>query len=271
MGERVVPGASFAFGLFACVACGASSEPAATPLSDAAANDAPVTTPRPDGSADDAPDDTRDDAPDEPAPWDATILDAAANDTFGPDAFAPSAPQGDAAAGATQLCADVHAFSARCFSPGCAAAYDNLCATAIAPNVSAAFAQAVHACGATDPCQERLAPETSCTEPVLNAATPTAAQRTLAEDVCHGCDGVPSTVDHGLWCAGHSLPPGSTGRTLSTVLLSLSDAAAAQTYAANCIGKAVQAYPTDWLNCENEFENCVARQGPSRPAACSDW
>jgi hypothetical protein len=265
MGECLVPGASIAFGVFACIACGTSSEPAATPLSDAAAHDAPVTTatPTPDGSADDA--------HDEPAPLDATILDAAAHDAFAPDAFAPSAPQGDAAAGATQLCADVHAFSARCFSPGCAAAYDSLCATEIAPNVSAALAQAVHACGATELCRDRLAPETSCTEPVLNAVTPTAAQQTLAEDLCHACDGVPSIVDHGLWCAGHAVPPGSTGRTLSTVLLSLSDAAAARAYAADCIGKAVQAQPTDWLNCENEFENCVVRQGPQRPAACSDW
>jgi hypothetical protein len=249
-------------GVFACVACGTSPAPSAMPGSDAAAEDAPVAIAAPDGSADDG--------RDEAAP-DTTTHDAAAQDALGTDAFAPSVPQGDAAAEATQLCADVHAFVARCFSPGCAAAYDGLCATEIAPRVSAAYAQAVHACGATDPCSDRLSPETSCTEPVLNAFAPTAAQRTLADDLCHACDGVASIVDHGLWCAGHTVLPGSTGRTLSTVLLALSDKAAAQAYAADCIGTAVQAYPADWLNCENEFENCVARQGPARPAACSDW
>ena len=147
----------------------------------------------------------------------------------------------------------------------CAKALDDECTTAFAPLLSEAYAQALHQCFATDPCDEGLAPETLCKAQQLDTATPTAAQSALAEDFCRGCAGGPSTIDHGLWCAGHVLGPGSTGPMLSTTILELSDSAAARVYAADCIGKGVQAYPTDYNNCENGFENCVGDLYPSDP------
>lgn len=112
-------------------------------------------------------------------------------------------------------------------------------------------------------------PETSCLIPKLNAAAPTPAQRTLAEDFCQACARVPSTIDNGLWCVGQILAPGSTGRMLSTSLLELSDPQAAKVYAAGCIGEATQAFPKDYLNCENTFLNCLVATYSSGPASCA--
>jgi hypothetical protein len=205
-------------------------------------------------------------------PTNTTDPDAAHPGTTGAEGgsmFQPTAPSGTEAASADGLCPDFHTFVARCADAACTEAYDAVCAGTVAPALSAAYAAAFHHCVMTSSSCSDGSGETSCMEPLLDAAIPTPAQRTLADDFCQACAGVPSVVDNGLWCTGQALPPGSTGRTLSTTILKLSDAYAAKVYAAGCIQQAVAAYPTDYRNCDSTFENCVAAQFPQDPAACS--
>jgi hypothetical protein len=182
--------------------------------------------------------------------------------------FQPTAPSGTQAADANVFCADVHTYLTRCASASCAQAFDSACIGTWAPAESDAYADAFHHCVTTGTCSDASG-ESSCMVPLVNDASPTAAQRTLANDFCQACAGVLTILDNGLWCMGHALLPGSTGPMLSTTILGLSDAYAAKVYAAGCIQQAVAAYPTDYLNCDNTFENCVAAQYPADPAACS--
>jgi hypothetical protein len=221
----------------------AASNEGAPREGDAPASDAPV---------------SRDDGP-----------DGTSNDAASDAAFVPTPPTGDAGANASPFCADVVAFAMRCDSAACAQAIASECPGTLAPLVSEAYAQAAHQCEATDRCSDKLSPDTACMVPKLNAAPPTPAQRTLAEDFCQACARAPSTLDRGLWCLGHALLPGSTGRMLSTSLLELSDQNAAQVYSAGCIAMGTQAYPNDYNNCENVFLNCVAHTFPPDPAACA--
>jgi hypothetical protein len=244
-------------------ACGSSSGPP----SDSARPDASTTgTTSADATSDDA-------GFDGSSPTNPTNLADASGapgaEAGGGGPFQPTAPSGTAAANASALCADLHTFLTRCASASCTQAYDSTCVGALAPGESAAFAAAFHHCVMiASSCSDGTG-ETSCMVPLINAATPTPAQRTLADDFCQACARAPSVVDSGLFCMGEVTPPGSTGRTLSTAILRLSDAYAAKVYAAGCIQQAVAAYPTDYLNCDNTFENCVAAQYPPDPAACS--
>jgi hypothetical protein len=247
----------------ACAACSSSSGPP----SDSANRDASTPgTPSADAAAD-APSDTDASTATPTNQGDASGEPGAEAGTGGP--FQPTAPSGTAAASASGLCPDFHTFVARCADASCTQAYDAVCAGAVAPALSAAYAAAFHHCVMTSSSCSDGSGETSCMVPLLNAATPTPAQRTLADDFCEAFAGVPSVLDNGLWCMGHALPPGSTGRMLSVTLLKLSDAYAAKVYAAGCIQRAVAAYPTDYLNCDSTFENCVAAQYPEDPAACT--
>jgi len=242
------------------VGCGNSA--GSPPSSDDAGSDArassPATDPASDASAVESSVATGGDG----GPGEATSEDTGA-------AFQPTAPSGTEAADPGALCADVHTFLTRCASASCTQAYDITCASTVAPAESAAYAAAFHHCVMIASSCSDGSGETSCMVPLINAATPTPAQRTLADDFCQACARGPSILDNGLWCAGHELMPGSTGPMLSTAILRLSDAYAAKVYAAGCIQQAVAAYPTDYLNCDGTFENCVAAQYPADPAACS--
>jgi hypothetical protein len=258
------------------VACGgstsrSSSAPDATPST---ANDASQSSNAGDAGAPDSPDS----AGSFPSIADATTPSndgvTGMADGGGKDAasgtFTPVVPAGDASADPSLLCADIHSFTGRCLTPSCSAAYDDACPGTLAPSLSTTYQEAWHACVASASCRDALAPETSCMVSHMNVATPTAAQQALADDFCHACAGVASTLDNGLWCTGYALAPGSTGRMLSTTLLELSDAMTAKVYAADCIARAVKAYPSDYWNCDSEFENCVVEQYPGAPSACRD-